>query len=181
MYLRPRNDWHFVRETERHGTSHGDCCFQLWGLLIQFLAVRKDVQCWFKTTSCRVGRLPQLLGRLAHVASLSWGDWKQRAVMSLTHFQRVVPFWWMLGVFFFFNFYFAVCSLLLYLDLEKMIISGWHAHVGSLIGSQSKSRGRHGPSELHGHIWVSEVLALNANLLLSFSQIIWRIQLRFNF
>ena len=59
--------------------------------------------------------------------------------------------------------------------LEKMSISGLHAHVGSLTGSWSK------PSGSHGRTWVNKLLVLNLNHLLSCSLIITRTHLSFNF
>lgn len=62
-------------------------------------------------------------------------------MMSLTHSQAVVLF--CVNVEGAFS-YFVVFDLLLYLGLVKVSISGLHAHVGPLIGSQCKPRGHMG-------------------------------------
>ena len=166
MYLRPHNDWHFASQTET------------WNLMLWLLFPATE-DCrhsfWRCGEMCNVGSQPQAvesegcLNSLVARHMLLPGAGRTEAKGSgAANTLWAVPFCVIYeGVV-----YLVVFRLLLYLALEKMITSRLHG----LVGSQSKSRRRGGPSESHGHIWLSEVLVLSSDHLLSFSPIIWRIQ-----
>ena len=75
--------------------------------------------------------------------------------------------------------YVVTFGLLLYLGLEVMSMAGFHAHVGSPTDSQSRPRGDVGLLGLT--VRSEQGPCPQFKYLLSFSQVIRRIQLRFHF